>query len=346
MPRIKFKIGKQSEFIFSVKKNTGLNWIQLSKKISVHPRTLLDWRKEKYTFSKSILSNFITLTGKELYIPEHEVLPDYWHIFRAAQKGGLALAKKYGGPGTPEGRKKGGKISQIRRRLNPELYPTCIIRKKIRIPENSNELAEFIGITAGDGGINNPFQIVITLNKQYETPYADFIRDLVESLFGILPAIYRYNAHGRENVIGISISSVGVVDFLKQQGFIHGNKVTYQIDLPLWIKNNIEFSKNCLRGLIDTDGGIYYHNHKIKSSQNSYLNIGLVFSNKSIPLLNFVKNTLSILGFTPKVNSNKDNIILYRENEVFRYAKEIGFHNPHHIKRLQQFVSKNIWRDA
>jgi len=33
-------------------------------------------------------------------------LPDFWSVEKAARKGGLIVAQKYGGPGIPEGKKK------------------------------------------------------------------------------------------------------------------------------------------------------------------------------------------------------------------------------------------------
>ena len=43
-------------------------------------------------------------------------------------------------------------------------YPKKSHRKQIKIPKESTRLAELMGIEFGDGGINNPWQLVITLN--------------------------------------------------------------------------------------------------------------------------------------------------------------------------------------
>ena len=42
---------------------------------------------------------------------------------KGASKGGIKHLALYGPPGTPEGRKKGGHISQVRRKEHPEQYP-------------------------------------------------------------------------------------------------------------------------------------------------------------------------------------------------------------------------------
>ncbi|MDP2741584.1 MAG: hypothetical protein Q8O66_02790 [bacterium] len=60
--------------------------------------------------------------------------------------------------------------------------------------------------------------------------------------------------------------------------------------------------------------------------------------NKSTPLLKFAYKTLKNLNFHPKIFSNGVN--LYRESEVRRYAREIGFSNLYHKYRLKDFLTK------
>ena len=66
-------------------------------------------------------------------------------------------------------------------------------KKLIQIPCKNETLAEFIGIMLGDGGIyenNNVSQIRITGNSEKEIKYfIDFLKPMVENLFGISPLI-------------------------------------------------------------------------------------------------------------------------------------------------------------
>lgn len=64
-------------------------------------------------------------------------------------------------------------------------YPKKSHRKFIRFPRNSILLAEFMGIEFGDGGIGNPWQVVITLNSKKDAEYAKYVVGLLHSLFGI-----------------------------------------------------------------------------------------------------------------------------------------------------------------
>ncbi|HLM83969.1 MAG TPA: LAGLIDADG family homing endonuclease, partial [Candidatus Bathyarchaeia archaeon] len=158
----------------------------------------------------------------------------------------------------------------------------------------------------------------------------------IQDLFDITPVIYKLSSPKSSNVIRMIVSSANLVDFLEKNGIKKGSKVKNQVDAPSWIKKNLEFSKSCLRGLVDTDGGVYYHKHRVNGCKS--LNIGLCFTNKSIPLLDFVKKTLKKLDFSPKISSGGYNIFLYRESEVLRYEKEVDFSNLYQKERLKKYL--------
>jgi hypothetical protein len=56
-------------------------------------------------------------------------------------------------------------------------YPKKSHRKSITIPEDSVQLAEFLGMLAGDGGMSN-FQVTISLNSLLDREYPAYIADL------------------------------------------------------------------------------------------------------------------------------------------------------------------------
>lgn len=331
MPKIQFKKDIQIKFFNDVKKELKLsNWAELAKLLDVHYRSLSDWRRGKYTLPEKVFKKCIKLVGERIKVPSYNILPDFWHIPKAAKKGGLVRFQRYGNLGTPEGRKKGGKISQENRRLHPELYQHCNLRKIVHKPNNSKKLAEFFGIILGDGRISSG-QVGVALNSIDAKEYKYFVANFFKELFKITPFIYKYK---NANCVEVIASGVDLVEFLLTKGLKIGNKVKHQIDVPVWIKKHPEFAKYCLRGLVDTDGCVYSHDHKCNSDK--YFNIGLEFSNRSVPLLNFVNNTLSDLDFHPKFS--RKGVNLYRESEVCRYAKEISFDNVHHSNRLNRFL--------
>ena len=108
---------------------------------------------------------------------------------------------------------------------------------------------------------------------------------------------------------------------------IVGNKVKQQVDVPDWIKGESEYKIACLRGLMDTDGGVFIHRYKVNGKEYSYRKI--CFTSHSIPLLRFVYDTLNELGFTAKIINkvaNKD-VWLYNTHEVDRYLELVKSSN-------------------
>jgi len=342
MPRVKFLKNNQRKFIVSVKENLNIDWPVLSEILGISNRTMSDWRREKFLINEAAFKKCLSLVKGKIKVPNYKLLPDFWSTPKAAKRGGLATAKKYGGPGTPEGRRKGGLISQERRKLYPELYTNCNSRRIISEPKESADLAEVIGIMLGDGSISrNCTQAVISLHKKDDRNYILLVCDLIKKLFSVDPVIYRYQKGSHKNVADITIHSTSLVSFLKYKGMKSGHKVKQQVDVPRWIKINKDFSKYCLRGLIDTDGSVYSHKHKTNGCD--CFNIGLNFSNRSTPLLEFVYKTLKNLKFHPKIFTKGVN--LYRESEVCRYAEEVKFSNIYHKNRLSNFLKqKHNWK--
>jgi intein/homing endonuclease len=72
---------------------------------------------------------------------------------------------------------------------------------------------------------------------------------------------------------------MNLLDFLTSKGVVRGNKILQQFDIPEWIKASPEYKKYFVRGLVDTDGCLYIHQHKVGGKL--YKNLGLCFSSYS-----------------------------------------------------------------
>ncbi len=188
-------------------------------------------------------------------------------------------------------------------------------------------LAEFMGIVFGDGGINNDWQLVISLNSLTDREYSDYILKLIYDLFHIKAAIRK---RPNQNTLVIVCSSTSLVDFLVEQGAVKGNKITKQIDIPNWVSSNSLYSKFFVRGLIDTDGCLYTHKHKCKGKE--YMNIGLCFTSFSENLTSSVAIVLKKFNIVPHVKENNHRIYLYSRQAVVKYLKSFGSSNSR-IKR-------------
>lgn len=95
--------------------------------------------------------------------------------------------------------------------------------------------------------------------------------------------------------------------------------------IPNIILNNKELTKACVRGLFDTEGGLYPH-HKT--------NLQTIFFNKEISLIFSLRKALELLNFNPRIGKNHENHCIYLfGKEAIRYKKQIGYnHQKNNIK--------------
>lgn len=217
----------------------------------------------------------------------------------------------------------------------PLKYPNKSHRKIIHIPRPSKSLAEFFGIMLGDGGINNLWQANITMNSIEDAEYSLYIKKLIQNLFCISPAVRKRK--GR-NAIVISAASTTLVDFLVARGLPRGNKLKQGVRIPDWIIEKHAYRKPCIRGLMDTDGCLFIHTHKIAGKP--YNNIGLCFTSYSPKMLKQVASIFEEFRIMPHISSQGRSIYLYRADAVAKYLKVFGTSN----KRISSVYEK--WRGA
>lgn len=132
---------------------------------------------------------------------------------------------------------------------------------KPREIQKSADTAELIGIVLGDGHIHEPkktsntiqYFLEISLNGE-ETEIKTNIQDILYRLSGLKPRLNQKEGKAQ----ALFVSSKKLVENLKRLGLTPGNKTENQVGIPDWILAEKEFCRRCLRGLIDTDGSIYY----------------------------------------------------------------------------------------
>jgi len=214
-------------------------------------------------------------------------------------------------------------------------YPGKSHRKIVVLPKNSIKFAEFFGLMMGDGGINNPWQATITLNFIKDKGYSIYVFNLINDLFCTIPVIRKRK---NRQALVISLSSTTIVDFLVMKGLIRGNKLKGGLKIPGWILNKKSYRIACVRGLMDTDGGLYIHNHSVGGKK--YNNIGLCFTSYSLDLINQVIDILKENNITPHTSNKGRSVYLYKEEAIARYLKIFGTSND----RISKVF--NNWRDA
>jgi DNA-binding transcriptional regulator WhiA len=201
------------------------------------------------------------------------------------------------------------------------------------LPHHSGDLAELFGILAGDGHVG-AYQISMTTNALTDIEHALYVQKLFDRLFHASSHITKRKT---ANAVVVVLSSRKVSEFLCKHGLVRGNKVHKQLAIPEWIQKNSKYSIACVRGLFDTDGSVYVDAHTIRGKK--YFNIGLAFTNRSIPLLTFFKETLEKMGFHP-TKKTKDVVFLRREAEIIRYFDLVGSSNQKHLNKFHAYRIK------
>ena len=187
----------------------------------------------------------------------------------------------------------------------------------------------------GDGGINNPWQANITINAVADAAYADYVSKLCGRLFGVLPAVRKRK--GRQALV-ISLASTSIVDFLVERGLARGDKLKSGLRIPKWILKKKEYQKACVRGLIDTDGCVFVHTHKVRG--RVYKNIGLTFTSNSPELIFQTASILEKFDIIPHITKRGKDIYLYQADTVAKYLKIFGTSN----ERIESVYKK--WKGA
>lgn len=328
--RLRFRnSGEQRIFLLKAKLEVGGTWDALAQVVNVHPRTLRDWAREKYAMSLPAAKIIV----KETQVPlPRGVGVRKWseHLTSIGAKGGTIRYKKYGRVALNEA------YRQQRWRTwweaTGRYLPSKINNEPLAIdyPGLSEQLAEFVGIVLGDGGLSR-LQLTITLHRFDDAAYSQFVRRLILDLFGV-----KAGKHQDRNFLAdkIVVSRVALINFcVEKLGLKVGNKVQQQVDIPEWIKINKSYLIACIRGLVDTDGCIFTHRYKVKGKEYSYKKLS--FTSQSLPLKLSVYDCFELLGLRPRMAQESD-VRLDSQESVRRYFEVIGSHNPKHLKRYTQ----------
>jgi len=318
----KFRDGEQRQFLLEIASKSELSTEHLAKIVGFSARSYRDWIKEKYAIAASA-AKFLSESFSILLPEKENILTERWKNMKsqASKVGGFAHFRMYGSPATLEGRRKGGsKALKILRARG--IIPSA---KSFNFPEGfNNELAEFVGIVLGDGGVTK-WQCTITLNRVADNDYVNFVSLLIKELFGEFPRVYEDK---NSLAVDLCINGVSLLTYLKSIGIDKGDKVKRQVGVPEWISTKTEYKNACLRGLMDTDGGVFAHQYKVNGKEYIYNKI--CFTNQSVPLLMFAKGVLEDLGMHPKLTDYRGGskkIWLYNQNEVDKYLRVVGSSN-------------------
>lgn len=293
--RLKFVDSKQSELINNFRKKNNLTWNELAKRLKIPFGKLKAYNDETSLIPEEIYSILDKKGEYQKFFLERKC--ENW------------------------GQEKGGKNSNGN-------------TKKINLPKDSANLAEFYGIMLGDGNSHRTkaykkgtYMIRIVGDSRLDKDYLiDYVKPLIEWLFRLKVSVRYFK---NKNAIYLESHSKELITFLEGKGFHPGNKIKNKLRIPYWIEENSKFLALCIRGLFDTDGSVY----KI-TNQNSYqINI----TNYNLGLLKDVRNGLLSLGIGCSKISKGNSLYVTKKSELRKFLKLIGFNNLRHLNKIKSW---------
>jgi len=324
--RVVFLKRKQRNFINKILSKISIG--EAAGFCNLSERTIRDWRRERFLMDYRALK--ILCNKTHFLLPRNVKLKDrYWYVEKGASKGGRALFKKYGKiGGDPEYRKKKW-YEWWEKEGKYKSHTILNLPKPIKKPVFSKDLAEFVGIMLGDGGITK-YQVVITLHSEDEKEYGKFVISLIKKLFNV-PVGVHYDKNSAS--VDLTVSRIKLVHFCTEKaGLKVGNKIKQKVDIPNWIQKNKQYSIACIRGLIDTDGCVFTHRYKVNRKIYNYKK--LAFTSCSEPLRRSVFNIIKENGLNPRFAQRKD-VRLDSIEDMRKYFHIFSSHNP---KVLKQYL--------
>lgn len=221
----------------------------------------------------------------------------------------------------------------------------------MQTPKNiPKELAEEIGWHIGDGSMNfyknrgklrGFYQLRGHIEDDKEH-YEKRIKPLFEKLFKIKINLREMPS---TRVFGFQIWDDKLIEFKKVFNLPLGKK--YNIMIPEKLLTSRSLKKSVIRGIFDTDGGIYLQRKNKKLYPRIYITtISFKLSEQLLELFDQfgLRATRYSQLYNQDFNRKRSYIITIRGIEMFhKFVKEISPKNPKHIRKYQKFLnSQNL----
>ena len=145
---------------------------------------------------------------------------------------------------------------------------------------------------------------------------------LVFSLFGLEGTI-----RTQQNTTRIRFCSKRASEWISETfGLAYGRKIDFRSRIPKAFFADPAKLSACIRGCIDTDGGIYRFHDRV----------GIAFFNGNKMLLEDVASGLKRLGFSPYFTKGKE-VWLLKKRDVLLYLAKIGTSNMKNVVRILEW---------
>lgn len=321
--RIENSLARASLFC-EIKELAGNSWKGVQIKFGIPRKTLDQYRSGGLTLPEELFLRFISFleeSKKREIILNSERLPDNFGQIKGGERAYIINKSKF-----EEGRKKGMRVM------------TKMPDKPISFSlDLTLQICEFAGTFIGDGCFNlyknKLYQVEFAGDSRYDSDYYQkvIIPAITNVVPDVRPHVYKSKTGNSQRVVFYSKKLfIFFRDFL---GFIPGKK-SYTVAIPEKIlKAGDEYVRATIRGIFDTDGGVFLDKRK----QYILPYPRIILQTVSKPLYDQLSSYLSPLFSLYKSFNQKRQVYIieiYGIQQVKRWMSLIGFSNQRHLKKI------------
>lgn len=328
--RIKFvNTNIKHKFFDLVKNKLNKNWKEIREDFNLPKSTLESYIYGRLSLPEKLFLEFISLLDKpdkEFILQNIEKVLDNHGAVKGGKNAYLINIKKF-----EKGRRK-GLVSIKKNKKMQELE----IKETILNINITPEICEVIGAFIGDGFFNcynnKLYQIEFAGDSRFDLDYYNhkIIPILINIFPDINPHIYKVK---NKNSLRIIFYSKKLFCFLRDIfGFIPGRK-THIIAIPSLIMKEKSFVYPTIRGIFDTDGGVYFDKRKGYNKPYPRIILQTVSKNLYAQLLEYLLKEFRIYS---RYNQKRNIYILeiYGHNNLKKWLSLIGFSNKRHLNKI------------
>ncbi len=319
--RVLFEKGKQREFIKAFMALNHMSQRKASTAIGVPRRSFRNWVYEKRLLPLQVLTMIIRASPDLDHFLNYviELRNANWGLVKGGRNCYKLLRKKYGESVLMKRRIAGGRKTIEKKWAK--------ITGNLPHSDNSSVL-ELLGALIGDGwiGISAGRRQTCFCGNLFQIAYARHLQKLLLKSFGVRGAL---RLREDFSTFCITINSFPVFDFFRKSfDFPIGYKTHFDTGLfPTdWIK-----SVNILRGIFDTDGGIYFDNGR--GYKRPYPVLCITSYNPE--LLSWLCKVLEENDF--KVIRHKQSVRIKTIVQVERWFNKVKPSNKFHVQKWNRW---------
>ena len=204
----------------------------------------------------------------------------------------------------------------------------------------NEELAELIGCFMGDGGVHNSknshYLIYFTGHSKLDVEYyRNKIIPIIVKYFNLKASIKKVKG---KNAINVVFNSKKLYYFFLQSLKLNQGRKSDIIEVPGVIRDDETLFRRLIRGLYDTDGGVFLDKREVYSKPYPRLFYHTISKVLHIQLKDYLSKYFNFYSYRRVYkNSNYNDLYsleIYGKKNLYKWMQIIGFSNKRHLDKV------------